>query len=406
MSASGNVPFFDYRAIYEDDPAGFDEVFRRTVAAGQIILQKPVENFEQALKEFLGCRHVVGLSDCTNAMTLGLRALGLAPGDEVILCSHTFLATAQAIHFAGGTPVPVEMQADRTIDPDAVEAAITSRTRAIMPTDLNGRTCDMTRLEAIAAKHGVALVTDSAQALGSSFAGRRAGTFGRFGTFSFYPSKLLGGFGDAGALATNDDQLADRVRRMRNHGANAEKIIEPDYPQWGTNNRLDTLHAAILLHKMERFPATLARRRQIARTYQSAFEEIADLGLPPGPDVPGRHFDVFQNYEVESGRRNALRRHLSEQGIGTIIQWAGTPVHRMKGLGFAQNLPRTDAFFERCFLLPMNQYLNDADVLRVCSAVRAYFGLGPWHELAPRKPEDVPAASASEPRRFAHAGTA
>lgn len=391
QNTSGAVPFFDFKAVFAEDPAGFTEVMRSTLAGGGIILQAAVTSFEERLARYVGTQFAVGTSDCTNAMQLGIRALGIGRGDEVIISSHTFVATAQAVHFAGATPVPVEMQADRMIDPDAIAASVTPRTRAIMVTQLNGRVCDMDRVAAIADRHGLLVLEDAAQALGASFDGIRAGAFGRFGAFSFYPSKLLGGFGDGGSLTTSDGALAELVFRMRNHGANQAKQLEDGGTVWSTNCRLDNLHAAVLNHKFPDFPRTLARRRQIARTYHAAFDGLPDFGRPPGPDEGARHFDVYQNYEIDVGDRDGLRRHLQSDGVGTILQWGGTAVHQMKGLGFAQRLPFTERFFSRCLLLPMNQYLSDSDILHVCSSVRRFYGMRAWQDVAEVKAEDVPA---------------
>lgn len=378
----GPVPFFDFKAVFAEDPDGFSEVIRSTLAGGGIILQGAVDAFEQRLSGYIGCGFSVGTSDCTNAMQLGVRALEIGIGDEVIICSHTFIATAQAIRFAGATPVPVEMQADRMIDPDAIASAVTPRTRAVMVTQLNGRVCDMDRVEAVAKKHGLLVLEDAAQALGASFRGRRAGAFGKFGAFSFYPSKLLGGFGDGGALTTSDEALADRVFRMRNHGANRQKQLDDGGTVWSTNCRLDNVHAAILNYKFTNFPRSLARRRQIARTYHSAFEGLPDFGQPPGPDEGGAHFDVYQNYEIDVANREAFRTHLQAKGVGTIVQWGGVAVHQMQGLGFTQRLPFTERFFERCLLLPLNQFMTDKDVLHVCSTVRSFFGMPKFEEMS------------------------
>ncbi len=379
---SRSIPFFDFKAVFAEDPDGFTEVIRTTLAGGGIILQKAVDDFERTLANYLGCKHVVGTSDCTNAMMLGLRAAGIGAGDEVILCSHTFIATAQSVHFAGATPVPVEVGPDRMIDADTIEAAVTPRTRAIMVTQLNGRVCDMDRVQEVARKHNLMVVEDSAQALGATFRERMAGTFGTFGAFSFYPSKLLGCFGDGGVLTTNDDGIADRVYHMRNHGADQQKRLNTTSSLWATNSRLDNVQAAILNYKMPKFGASVARRRRLARTYHAAFEGLPDFGRPPGPDTNGPHFDVFQNYEIEVGNRDGLRSHLQRSNIGTIIQWGGAAVHHFRGLGFQQELPRTDTFFRRCMLLPMNQYMSDDDVLQVCSAIREFYGASRWTDLA------------------------
>lgn len=392
MSENGRyrkVPFFDFKAPFAEDPERFTAIFQTTLAAGGIILQAAVDEFEDRLARFVGSTYAIGTADCTNAMLLGLRALGIGRGDEVIFCSHTFVATAQSIHFCGATPVPAEVGLDRMMDPDRIEALVTARTKAIMVTQLNGRVCDMDRIGAIAAKHGLQVVEDSAQALGGSFGGQRAGTFGAFGAFSFYPSKLLGGFGDGGAVTTGDGKIAEAVYRMRNHGANRQKRLEPTSTIWSTGSRLDNVQAALLNHKFESLPTALARRRQIARTYHAAFEGLPDFGRPPGPDEGNRHFDVFQNYEVDVGVREPLRTHLEQHGVGTIVQWGGAAVHQMSGLGFTQSLPFTERFFTRCFLLPMNHFLSDDDVLHVSTAVRSYYGFDAWKDMAAANPSDL-----------------
>ncbi|HWU80389.1 MAG TPA: DegT/DnrJ/EryC1/StrS family aminotransferase [Caulobacter sp.] len=367
------VPFFDWKALYAERADTFGRILHETAASGGFILQSAVDGFESALADYLGVRHVVGVSDCTNAMLLGLRASGLEPGDEVILPGHSFLAAAQAIHHAGGRPVPVELsEQDWLIDPEAVRAAITPRTRAVMAVHVNGRVSDMDALLDIAGEHGLAVYEDAAQALGARLDGRVAGRFGAWGAFSFYPSKTLGCFGDAGALITDDDDLAQTVRAMRNHGAGRDKVIAKDCAVWGVNSRLDNLHAAILAYKLTYYDETIARRRQIAARYQDAFAAIPALDLPPGPDASNR-FDIFQNYEVCCDARDALRAHLSIQGIGTIVQWGGVGLHQFRNLGFDQDLPRTDRFFARSLLLPMNHLLTDGQVARVIDCVREFF---------------------------------
>ncbi len=371
MSGALRVPFFDYTALFRRDEEGFLEVIRDVLGRGAYILQRDVREFEDRLKEFLGVRHAFGLSDGTNALMLGLRALGIGPGDEVIMPSHTYVATAASVHFVGATPVLADIGPDHMLDPESVERAITPRTRAIMPVQLNGRTCDMDALQGIAGRHDLVVVEDAAQALGSKFKGKYAGTFGAFGTFSFYPAKVLGCFGDGGALVTGDDEIAERVGLLRDHGRNAEGRVVA----WGTNCRLDNVQAAVLSHKFKSYGRDIERRRQIARRYHDAFHSITDLVLPPGPDDDPDHFDVYQNYELESGRREELLAHLGEHGIQAVVQWGGSAVHQFPELGFEVSLPRTERFFQRCLMLPMNSALSDDDVQHVCETVRACYGL-------------------------------
>jgi len=368
------VPFFDWAGLWGERAEEFQRIVTETAAAGGFILREAVEEFEAKLARFLGVKHAIGTSDGTNAMLLGLRASGLRAGDEVILPSHSFIAAAQAIHFAGGVPVPVELlEEDGLIDPQAVRAAITPRTRAIMPVHVNGRVCAMDALGAIAAEHGLDLYEDAAQALGARFNGQAAGTFGAWGAFSFYPSKTLGCFGDAGALVTDDDDLASAVRAMRNHGARPGTGVPDDCAVWGTNSRIDNIHAAVLAYKLGYYLEAIARRRQIAARYDTAFAPLGAMDLPPSPGSDPERFDIFQNYEVRSDERDALRTHLARRGIGAIVQWGGTPLHRFRKLGFDQQLPRTDRFFECSLLLPMNHLLEEAQVDHVIAAVREFF---------------------------------
>jgi dTDP-4-amino-4,6-dideoxygalactose transaminase len=376
MPATGfPVPFFDWKALYAERASDYARILDETAARGAFILQSDVEEFEAKLAAFTGARHAVGLSDCTNAMLLALRASDLRPGDEIILPGHAFIAAAQSIHFAGAVPVPVDLDESDAwlVDPAAVRAAVTNRTRGIMAVHVNGRVSPMDSLSAIAEEHGLDIYEDAAQALGARLDGRQAGTFGRWGAFSFYPSKTLGCFGDAGALITDDGELAAKVRAMRNHGAGPDKTIAPECRIWGTNARLDNLHAAILSFKFGWYGDAIERRRVIAARYDAVFSAIGELALPEPPSADDRRFDIFQNYELCCERRDGLRAHLSERGIGTIIQWGGTPIHQFRALGFTQELPRTDAFFRRSLLLPMNHLLSDAQVEAVVAAVREYF---------------------------------
>lgn len=373
MTSVRQIPFFPWVALFEEHGDEYLEIIRECLQRGAFILQRDVDEFERALEVYLGVKHAIAVSDATNAMLLGLRALELKPGFEVLLPSHCFVAAAQSIHFAGGIPVPIELGSDWMVDPVAMEKAITPRTRILMPVQVNGRTANMDAIVQLAGSHGLIVIEDSAQALGATYKGQSTGTIGRWGCYSFYPSKTLGTFGDAGALVTNDDHIAETVRRMRNHGANSEKMIEAENAIWGTNCRMDNVHAALLKFKLDGYPAAIARRRAIASMYQKAFFDLRQLKLPPGPDSDPDRFDVFQNYEISAERRDELREHLRERGVGTIIQWGGIALHQMRGLGFNQSLPSTDLFFQKCMLLPMHHLLSDDDVLHIIDAVTQFY---------------------------------
>jgi dTDP-4-amino-4,6-dideoxygalactose transaminase len=338
---------------------------------GAFILQGELKEFEQRIAAFTGAKYAIGVANGTDSLFIALHAAGVGMGDEVILASHTYIATAAAVHFNGGSPVLVDCGSDHLIDPDAVEAAITPRTKVIIPTQLNGRTCDMDRLRAIATKHNLVIIEDAAQALGSKFKGKCAGTFGYAGSISLYPAKVLGCFGDGGLLFTDSDATFAELKQLRDHGRNDDGLVS----RWGINTRLDNLQAAVLLTKLTIYPQEIERRRQLARLYRDGLNDLDDMTLPPGPDGEPDHFDVYQNYEVESGRRDELRAYLEKNGIHTIVQWAGKAVHQFSGLGLPEfHLPATDRLFKRCFLLPMNTSLTDSEVTYICEMIRRFYG--------------------------------
>lgn len=364
-----SIPFFNYPALFAAEEEGLTRTMLDVCKRGAFILQKDCKEFEEGLARYMGVKHAFGVANGTDAIWLGLRAAGIGAGDEVILPSHTYIATAASVHFVGATPVLAECGPDHMLDAADVEKRITKKTKAIMPVQLNGRTCDMDALEAVARKHGVMIVEDAAQALGSKFKGRAAGTFGRFGTISFYPAKVLGCFGDGGAVVTNDDAVAKQLALLRDHGRDDDGQVVA----WGFNSRLDNLQAAVLNFKLRTFDRDVARRRAIAARYDAGLNGLKQVALPPAPDADPRHFDVYQNYELEAERRDELRAHLEKNGVRTIIQWAGTPVHQLEKLGFRTSLPKTDAFFKRCFMLPMNTTLTDEDVDYIVQAIKTFY---------------------------------
>ena len=363
------VPFFDYTSVFTPDEEDLVGIFREVGRRGAFILQRDLVTFERNLAGFLNAKYVLGVANATDGLLIALRAAGIGAGDEVIFCSHTMVATAAAIHFAGAQPVPVDCGSDHLIDPNAVEATLTSRTRAILPTQLNGRTADMDALGAISRRHGLIVIEDAAQALGSRFKNRSAGTFGAGAAISFFPAKVLGCLGDGGAVVTNDDAIYDRMAQLRDHGRRADGEIV----SWGLNSRLDNLQAAILDHRLSHFDDVIVRRRALARHYRQALEDLEELALPPGPDGDPNHFDVFQNYEIEALDRDGLREFLKSRGVGTLVQWGGKAVHQWEGLGLAAKLPYTEALFERMLMLPMNTALSDDDVDYVANSIREFY---------------------------------
>ena len=363
------VPFFNYPTVFTSEEEDLIRIFVDVGRRGAFIMQKDVTDFEHNLAEYVGAGYAVGVGNATDGLYFMLVAGGIRPGDEVIICSHTMMATAAAIHFAGGVSVPVEVGPDRLIDYDSIEAAITPRTRALMPTHLNGRTCDMDRIEAICGKHDLLLFEDAAQALGSKWRGKCAGTFGLASAISFYPAKTLGCLGDGGAVITSDSQVYEKLLLLRSFGQDADGR----YVMWAMNSRLDNLQAAILGHRLTSYDRVISRRRGIAAHYQRRLGHLRQLDLPAHPDSDLKHFDIYQNYEVVAEDRDRLKAFLHERGVGTLVQWRGQPVHQQQSLGFTQHLPRTDVFFERCLMLPLNMAVSDEDTDYVCDQMEAFY---------------------------------
>ena len=363
------IPFFDYPRLYLDRRHEFLEIFDQVASRGAFIMQKDLQDFERSLASFSSSDYAVGVANATDGLEIAWMAIGLKPGDEVICSSHTMLATASSIRIAGGTPVPVDIGHDGLIDPEAVSAAINSRTVGLMPTQLNGRTCNMDVLMNIAKRANLYVVEDAAQALGSRFKGKHAGTFGNASAISFFPAKVLGCFGDAGAVLTNSSSLFEKIYQLHDHGRDRDGEVV----SWGRNSRLDNLQAAFLNHLLTDYSAVIERRRAIASLYHSRLSPLDELQLPPAPNSDPNHFDVYQNYEMQADKRDLLKIHLANNGVGTLIQWGGKGVHQWERLGFSTILPNTEQFFERCIMLPMNMFLDDQDINYICDNIYSFY---------------------------------
>ncbi len=364
------IPFFRYQGAFAAQADALVDIFRDVVSRGAYIQQRDLADFEHHLAAYLGIRHAIGVGNATDGLIMLWRAVGLQPGDEVVFPSHTMVASAASVTHAGGTPVPVDCGEDHLIDPASIEGALTPRTRFLLPVHLNGRTCAMAPLEAMAARQGLGIVEDAAQALGSRYRGRFAGTFGLGAVFSFYPAKILGCLGDGGAVVTDNDDIARAIRLLRDHGRNETGEVE----RWGLNSRLDNLQAAVLDHQLATYGTTITRRRTLASRYQELLGDMPQLSLPPAPNAHPDHFDVFQNYELQAEQRDALLTHLSRRGIGALLQWGGKAVHQFTALGLRAHLPATDRLFERCLMLPMNMTVTDDEVDTICHSVREFYG--------------------------------
>lgn len=368
------VRYVDYLAQFRAMEREIMTTIRAVLERGDLILREDLERFEADLAAFCGTAHAVGMSSGTDALRLALAAAEVGPGDEVITVSHSFVATAAAIHHVGAVPVLVDIGDDHLMDVEKLADAVTPRTRAVLPVHLNGRVCEMDAIMKIATEHDLVVVEDAAQALGATFDGTRAGGFGVAGCFSFYPAKLLGALGDAGAVVTSSPELAERLRLLRNHG----RLPDGDIAGFSFNCRLDNLQAAVLDLKLTRVPAWIPRRREIARAYDERLRDLPEVVLPPAPEEAGRSFDVFQNYEIEAEDRDRLANHLRAWGIESMLPWGGRGIHQFPRLGLTRfHLARTDLLLRRALMLPMHAELTDDQVPYVADAVRYFYGARP-----------------------------
>jgi dTDP-4-amino-4,6-dideoxygalactose transaminase len=312
------VPFLDFVGPYDELKAELDEAYFRFMRSAWYILGREVEAFEREFAEYCGAQHCVGVGNGLEALHLILRAYGIGAGDEVIVPSNTYIATWLAVSYAGATPVPVEPNSETfNIDPARIEAAITARTKAIMPVHLYGQPADMDPILEIAREHGLKVIEDNAQAQGARYKGRRTGSLGDAAGNSFYPGKNLGALGDAGAVTTNDPELADRIRTLRNYGSKKKYYND----QKGYNSRLDELQAAFLRVKLKRLDEWNDRRRAIAAQYQA---QLPRLGLQ-SPCAPAWADPVWHLFVVRHKQRDTLQQKLTDAGIGSLIHYPVPP---------------------------------------------------------------------------------
>jgi len=357
-----------YKKQYRDLKQEIDTAIERVLEKGDLILRQDVDDFEQNLAQFTGVKYAVALNSGTDALFLSLLAAGIGKGDEVITVSHTFIASIFTIVHVGAKPVLVDVKDDFLMNVDELEKAITPNTKAIIPVYLNGRMPDMERIMEIAQKHNLIVIEDSAQALGAEYKGKKAGSIGLTGCFSFYPAKILGCFGDGGAITTNSKEIADKIRLLRDHGQETKtKIV-----CYGWNSRLDNLQAAVLNIKIKHLPEWIKKRREIADMYNNGLKDIKEIKLAPASqDIS--HFDVFQNYVLRAEQRDKLFGFLKEKEVETLIK-DPIPNHWQKGLNLSHfKLPKTEELSKEVISLPMYPELTDEQVEYVINCVKEYY---------------------------------
>ena len=359
--------FLDLLAAYLELKCEIDAAVARTLTSGHYIGGTEVEAFETEFASYCGATQSIGVANGLDALHLVLRAMDVGPGDEVIVPSNTYIATWLAVSQCGATPVPVELDA-RTynIDPTLIEAAITPRTKVILPVHLYGQSADMAPILAIAGKHGLRVLEDGAQAHGARYKGQRVGAHGDAVAWSFYPGKNLGAMGDGGAVTTNDAQLADRLRLLRNYGSRVKYVNEVQ----GYNSRLDPLQAAILRVKLAHLDDWNARRSDIAARYRKG---LSDCGLTL-PYVPDWAEPVWHLYVVQHPQRAALQQALADAGVGTLIHYP-IPPHRQQAyaaVGYVRGqFPMAEQIANQCLSLPIGPHLDEAGAATVVAALKA-----------------------------------
>jgi dTDP-4-amino-4,6-dideoxygalactose transaminase len=378
MSASAvdgrlSVPFLDLRPMHIDLADAYVERVRGVVHSGAFINAPAVAEFESAFAAYCTTACCVGVASGLDALRLALHALGVGPGDEVIVPANTFIATWEAVSQVGATPVPVDVtEGDYNVDVDAVEAAIGPRTRALLPVHLYGQLADMQALQRVAARHGLPILEDACQAHGATRDGIRAGAGGSAAAFSFYPGKNLGAFGDAGALVTDDPALAAAIRALREHGQEQKYV----HRTIGYTARLDTLQAIALELKLPCLDGWNAERRAVAASYAAALADVGDLVLP---SVPQGSDPVWHLYVVRTTRRDALAAFLRKRGIATGLHYPEPPhlSEAYASLGHGPgSFPETERFATELLSLPIFPGMSDAQCAAVAEGVRDFFDAG------------------------------
>ncbi len=364
-----NIPFLALHPAYVELQTELDEAYHRVMDSGWYLLGRELEAFEREFAAYCGGRHAIGVGNGLDALTLILRGCGIGPGDEVVVPAHTFIATWLAVTQSGAVPVPVDVdEATANLDPDLVAAALTPRTKALLPVHLYGRPAPMEPLRALASRHGLRLLADAAQAHGARLRGSRAALLGDAAGFSFYPGKNLGALGDAGAVVTDDDALAERVRSLRNYGS----VVKYRHDEQGCNSRLDEVQAAWLRVKLRHLDEWNARRRRIAELYRLRLRDAPGLSLP-SPDDDGVE-SAWHLFVVRHPRRDELRALLEAAGVGTGIHYP-TPPHLSPAYRNAECSARTFPASERiartALSLPLGPHLAESDAEFVADTLRA-----------------------------------
>jgi len=363
------VPFLDLRAAYHELKPELDAASRRVMESGWYILGEEIEAFEREFARYCGAKHCVAVGNGLDALILILRGHGIGSGDEVVVPANTYIASWLAVSYVGATLLPVEPNPETgNIDPDKIEGALTPRTKAIMAVHLYGQPAEMHRIAALGRRHGLRVLEDAAQAHGASFQDRHSGNLGDGAGFSFYPTKNLGAKGDAGALVTNSEEIAARLKELRNYGTRSRY----EHVEVGFNSRLDEVQAAILSVRLDRLQRFNMRRQEIARKY---FKEIGNsrVGLLSKPITPDHH--VYHLFVIHCPERDRLADFLRKEGIETLVHYP-IPAHHQKCCQQLRQDPHglsnAESHARQCLSIPCHPQLGDDDVARVIAAINQF----------------------------------
>jgi dTDP-4-amino-4,6-dideoxygalactose transaminase len=364
------VPLLDLKRQYKAIKPEIDQAIQKVLDNTMFIMGAEVKELEEKLAQYCGTRHGIGVASGTDALLLSLRALGVGPGDEVITTTFSFFATAGVISRLGAKPVFVDIQPKSfNIDPNCIEPAISPKTKAIMPVHLYGQIADMDEIMRIASKRNIPVVEDAAQAIGAEYKGRKAGQFGATGCFSFFPSKNLGAYGDGGFIVTNDDGLAELMRKLRVHGS------KPKYYHSivGYNSRLDTLQAAILIVKLKYLPHWHEARRQKADRYTALLKNVSQVAVP---FVHEHNYHIYHQYTILAENRDGLKDYLKSREIGFDTYYP-VPLHLQecyKNLGYMPgSLPVSERLAQRAISLPVFPEITDEEQEYVANAITEFY---------------------------------
>ena len=369
MNAQLKVPYVNLAAQHSPIKDELMAAIGRVIDSGRFVLGSEVDEFEERFAELAGGRFAVGLNSGTDALIFGLKALGIGEGDEVITAPNSFLASASSIALLGATPVFVDVGKDYNLDPGLLEAAITPRTKAIMPVHLTGKATDMDGVMSVAHKHNIFVIEDCAQAVCAEHNGKRVGSFGEVGCFSLHPLKTLNACGDGGVVTTNDENLYQQFKLLRNHGLRTRD----NGMMWAFNSRLDTMQAAVLLTKLDHVEDWTEGRRANAVAYRERLSGLDEVALPV--EEPHQR-SVYHTFVIQAERREKLRSFLSDRGVGTAIHYP-IPIHLQDAaaeLGYAKgSFPVAEHQAERILSIPIYPELSLDEITYVADCIRSFY---------------------------------